>query len=157
MSPAPPPTWTTEPREPSPADSTTAEPSLLRPLLVMAAIGSAVIHFAFAPPHLDLAVSHGAFFLTVAWLQVAWALAVARRPSTLTYRLVLNAAVIAVWLVSRTIGIDGDKEAIGFPDSVATALEAFVVLGSFGPLARLLPTRPVRDLTAERCWGRRPC
>ena len=50
----------------------------------MAMRKTAIIHFAFAPDHLDEQTSHGVFFLVVGWLQllVAGALAFGggRRP-----------------------------------------------------------------------------
>lgn len=132
-----------------------SEPSVLRPLLVIASLGAAAIHFGFAPAHLQTNTVHGAFFLAVAWMQVAWAIAVARNPSRLTYRfgIVLNLGVIAVWLVSRTVGISGEVEPFGFPDTVAAGLEAFIVLGSFGPLTRRLPSSPMSELTTGVMLG----
>lgn len=127
----------------------------MQPLLVIAGIGAAAIHFGFAPMHLAESTVHGAFFIVVAWAQLAFALAVAKRPSPLVYRLgiALNLGVIAVWLVTRTIGISGDAEPFGFPDSVAAGLEAFMVLGSFSPLARRISGQPVRDLTRGMALG----
>lgn len=132
-----------------------SEPALLRPLLVIAGLGTAAIHFGFAPVHLEANTLHGVFFLTVAWLQLAWALAIARRPTPLVYRLgiVLNAAVIGVWIVSRTVGISGDVEPIAFPDGLAVGLQAFIIIGSFGPLASRLPRTSFRDLTSGAVLG----
>ena len=132
-----------------------AGPALVRPLLVIASLGSAAIHFGFAPIHLQISTVHGAFFLTVAWLQLAWAFAVARKPSTLIYRLgiVLNGAIIGVWIVSRTLGISGEVEPFGFPDRLASALEVFLIVGSVGLLARHLPRTPLRERTLGAVLG----
>ncbi len=114
------------------------EGAFLRSLLVIASLGAAAIHFAFAPAHLEEQTSHGLFFLAVAWLQMGWAFAVFRAPSALVYRagIALNLGVLAVWLMSRTVGIDGEVEPFGLADSVAAGLEAFVVLGSLAPIAK---------------------
>jgi hypothetical protein len=47
----------------------------LRMALVLASLGAAAIHFGFAPAHLAESTAQGVFFLAVAWLQVAGALA----------------------------------------------------------------------------------
>lgn len=149
-----PPVWADVPAPP-PAPPAAEQPAILQPLLVIAALGSAAIHFGFAPMHLEANKVHGAFFLAVAWLQLGWALAVARKPSTLTYRLgiLLNAGVIGVWLVSRTVGIDGVVEPWGVPDGAAAGLQAFVIVGSFGPLTRRLPRTEFRELTTGAVLG----
>jgi len=136
-------------------DPALAEPTILRPLLVIASLGAAAIHFAFAPVHFDENTVHGAFFLVIAWLQLGWAFAVARQPSRLSYRfgIMLNLAILGVWLISRTVGINGVVEPFGLPDSVAAALEAFIVVGSFRPLARRLPRTPMADLTRGMILG----
>lgn len=88
---------------------------------------------ALAPDHLTQSATHGAFFLVVAWVQlgVAWALGTGRAPRWLFLGTALfDAAVIGVWLASRTVGVDGAVEQAGFPDAVATGLEAVVVLGT---------------------------
>ena len=147
---------TTPPAQvPGAAHRLEAGPALVRPLLVIASLGSAAIHFGFAPIHLQISTVHGAFFLTVAWLQLAWAFAVARKPSTLIYRLgiVLNGAIIGVWIVSRTIGISGEVEPFGFPDRLASALEVFLIVGSVGLLARHLPRTPLRERTLGAVLG----
>lgn len=132
-----------------------SEPAILRPLLVIAGVGAAAVHFGYAPAHLDVNTVQGVFFLTVAWLQLGWALALAKRPSPLVYRLgiLLNAVVLGVWLVSRTTGISGDVEPFGFPDIVASGLAAFIVIGSFGPLVRRLPGRQLRNVTSGAVLG----
>ena len=139
----------------SPDQGATSEPPILRPLLAVAGFGAAAIHFGFAPMHLQTSTVQGAFFLTVAWLQLGVALAIIRKPSPLAYRLaiVVNATVIAVWIMSRTVGINGEVEPFGFPDSLAAALQAFIVIGSFGPLTRRLPQRPLREATAGALLG----
>jgi len=129
--------------------------TVLRPMLVLASLGAAAIHFAFAPVHLEENQVHGLFFLVIAWLQVGWAFAVSRRPSRLTFRLgiVLNLSILGVWLMSRTVGINGEVEPFGWPDSIAAALEAFIVIGSFRPLINRLPRTQVPDLSRGLALG----
>lgn len=113
-----------------------------RGLIVLASLGAAAIHFGFAPGHMAENSVHGAFFLGIAWLQLALGVGVALRPSKRLFigAMVVNAGVIAVWLVSRTIGISGEVESIALADGAASALAALVVVGScvqaFGGLPR---------------------
>ena len=136
-------------------DRSPRDASPVRALLVMASLGAAAMHFAFAPAHLATSSVHGGFFLVVAWLQIAWAAAVAWRPSRAVYRLgvLLNVAVIGVWIASRTVGINGEAEAVGLPDAAASILEGLVVVGAFGAAERLLPRRAVRRATAGAFLG----
>ena len=59
-------------------------------------LGAAVIHFAFAPDHLDEQTSHGVFFLVVGWLQLlgAGALAFRWRPQ----RAWLLGTAVSAWV-----------------------------------------------------------
>ena len=117
-----------------------AEPSGRRLLALTVAVasgGAGLLHLAYAPDHLASSGTHGAFFLAVAWIQIAFALAVAfgRAPrAALIGAMFFNAAVIVVWLVSRTAGIDGPAEAVGAPDLLACMFE-LVVIGGCGLLA----------------------
>jgi hypothetical protein len=65
------------PPAPDPASTSTLG-DLVRWLVVGACVGSAVIHFAYAPTHMDEDAVHGAFFLGVAWAQLGAAFALAR-------------------------------------------------------------------------------
>lgn len=111
-----------------------------------------LVHAAMAPEHFEESALFGAFFVTVAALQWAWAVAVYRgapRP-WLRAGAVLNLAVIGVWLLSRTTGLPLGPEAwtpegIGIPDVLASVDEAFLavvalaVLGTARPARRLVP------------------
>jgi hypothetical protein len=88
---------------------------------------------------------YGVFFATVAWCQAVWAAWVVYRPSP---RLLLagnvgNALIIAVWIVSRTLGIgigpQVGPEAISAADTLCVLLELAVVAGAAALLA--LPFR----------------
>jgi hypothetical protein len=109
---------------------------------------AAAIHFAFAPAHFAEHTSHGAFFLASGVLQAMWAVLVLASPKWRRPLLavgLLNLVVIGVWVVSRTVGIPRSEgaEAVGFPDALATACEAgIVVIGATGLLSRVDLRRP---------------
>jgi hypothetical protein len=139
------PTTATEPASPDgpggpTADETAAGTTIAdvaRTLAAVAMLGAGVIHFAFAPDHLSEQTSHGVFFLVVGWSQLlgAAALAFCWRPQRqwLLGAAALNAGVAALWLLTRTAGLPGEEaEPVGFPDSLASALE---VVAAASPLA----------------------
>src|SRR6516162_5726367 len=74
----------------------------------LAVIGAAtaVIHFAVAGAHFQEYWLYGVFMLVVAWLQVLWAILAVVRPSRLLLGagVILNVGVIAVYVVTRTVG-----------------------------------------------------
>jgi hypothetical protein len=118
----------------------------------LAMLGAGVIHFAYAPHHLQEQTSHGVFFLVVGWAQLAGAAALAFtwRPqrSWLQGTALLNLGVAAVWLVSRTAGMPGDQpEAVGFPDSLASALEVVAAVAALAIAYGWLVDRPIRAAT----------
>lgn len=155
MSFATPPTAFAAPEAPPDEGTSTLTDAVLRPVLVLASLGTAAIHFAFAPMHLEANQSHGLFFVAIAWLAVGWAFAVSRQPTPLTFRLgaLLNLGILGVWLTSRTAGIGGEVEPFGWPDSIAAGLEGLIVVGSFGPLVNRLPRTRVPDLTRGLALG----
>jgi hypothetical protein len=118
-------------------------PSPLSVTLAFSSIAAAAIHFAVVGDHFDVGLLHGLFFVTVAWAQVLWALAVlvAPRPAVLTAGIVGSAAIVAVWALSRTVGVPvppdpWSPEAVGVADLVATGLELVVIAGGVVALSR---------------------
>jgi hypothetical protein len=117
------------------------------PLLVLTAVASAAggaVHALVCPEHFHEAVAFGVFFAVVSAAQLSAAIVLVARPSRriLTAIAFGNAAVIAVWAVSRTIGVPigptpWQPEAIGGADKLAVLLEIAVVTASW----RLLATR----------------
>jgi hypothetical protein len=94
------------------------------------------------------------FFTAAAALQLLWAAAVLTWPRRrlLVMGATGNAAVIFIWLASRTVGLPvgpepWTREAITFPDMLATVFEGGVVL-----LAVLLRsnTMPIEDVLISR-------
>jgi hypothetical protein len=108
----------------------------LRLTLVAASLGAAVLHFGYSPSHFDQYWVYGAFLVAVAWLQVASAVGLLLRPTraVLLATIALDAIVIAVWALSRTAGVAlgpaaSTAKSVGYPDVLATALEALIVVG----------------------------
>jgi len=104
--------------------------------LAILSVATAVIHFAVAGSHFQQYWAFGVFMLVVAWLQVLWAVALVFRPAQwlIGSGALLNAGVIGVYVVTRTVGdvigpAPNSPEAVGFGDALCTALEVVVVIG----------------------------
>ena len=113
--------------------------------ITMAALsaGAAAMHFAMAPAHAAEWLPLGIGFAISGWFQLVFSLAVVARPSRrwLQVNVLFNLAFIAVWAVSRTIGLPvgpeaGHAEAISIVDGLCVGFEALMVLGSAMLLAR---------------------
>lgn len=99
--------------------------------------GAGVIHFAMVPTHAAESLVDGIGFAVVGWLQVACAVALAVRPNrrVLGATIAINAVVLLLWALSRTVGLPvgghvGVVEEIGSIDLLATVFEAAAVLGA---------------------------
>jgi hypothetical protein len=104
--------------------------------LAILSLAAAVIHFAVAGEHFQEYWVFGVFMLGAAWLQLAWAVLAAVRPVRLLLwsGIVLNAGVVAVYVVTRTAGdvigpTPHEVEPLGFGDGFCTVLEALIVAG----------------------------
>ena len=97
--------------------------------------GAAAVHAATVRAQMDLSPLYGWLFVAMAAGQISFALAVAARP----WRLVGvvgaagNAAILVLWVVSRTLGVPAGPEKgtvlpVGFPDALTAGLEAAVVV-----------------------------
>src|SRR4051794_34189069 len=106
---------------------------LLRWGMAILMLGAAGIHFAAMGEHAGVSWTHGLFFGFTAWAQVVLAALLVLGPARRTIQLaiLLNFAVIVVWLVSRTVGIaigtDGTPEPFAFADSLCAAFEALAI------------------------------
>jgi hypothetical protein len=105
--------------------------------------GAAIIHFVMVPAHLDEWTAEGVAFLVVAWVQVALAIALVRRPSRslLWLGIVANAAFAGAWAWTRIWGPpfgpnSGVAEDVSFVDITCTAFEIAFVLLALALLAR---------------------
>jgi hypothetical protein len=91
------------------------------------------IHAVAAVPHLDEYRVSGVLFSVLALFQIGWGIGVYRRPSPplLLAGIAVSCAVIAVWALSRTVGLPlgpeaGSAEAVGPLDAIATAIECTI-------------------------------
>ena len=140
------------------AESPAAQGAYADALLHLAALSivAGAIHAVVASPHFVEAWAYGTFFAVLAAFQLAWAVWIYARPSTPGFRIGagVNAAVIGVWIVSRTTGMPfgpepWQAESVGALDLAATAGEALIAVlcGAFlagatsRPSARWLPAR----------------
>jgi hypothetical protein len=117
--------------------------------LALTSLSAAAIHFAAIDVHLDEDVAFGVFFAVVAWGQALWAIGVLVAPRRWLIRagLIGNAAVIAVWVLSRTVGVPlgpqpWTPEAVGVADVISAILELGIVVGCAARLA-WKPDRPI--------------
>lgn len=112
-------------------------------------LGAGLIHMAVIPDHFGEDALSGLFFVVAAAFQLAWALAWARRPQrgVAVAGLGVNAAIVAIWLLSRTVGLPlgaepGVPEPLAAPDFLATIFELGIVCATLGcivsPLRRAL-------------------
>jgi len=102
--------------------------------LAVVSLATAGIHFAVMGDHFQEYVWFGIFFAVVAWFQALWALGVVVSPtrSLLLTGAIVNALVVVVWLISRTIGLPigpdpGIAEPAAFLDVLSTVLEVLIV------------------------------
>jgi hypothetical protein len=142
---------------PPTAAATSAEEDLatdlLLPVVVISSLAAAGVHAAVAPPHLRAGTLVGAFFVTCAPAQLAWAALAWRRrtPGVMEAGIAGNVAVLLLWLASRTVGIPGIvtvPEPVGPWDLTCALWEVVVVVGCLrlrheGALDRARGGRPI--------------
>ena len=142
-----------------PAESETVR--LTTPLDTIAAglsIGAASIHFAVLFEHLEEDFLYGVAFFAMAWFQALWPLAylVARRRWLAWVGVAGNAAITAVWVISRTVGLPFGPDAmepqmIGTLDLFATVFQVGLVLVLLPTVApRVVPALANRTLAAQK-------
>ena len=117
------------------------------PLAIVSSAAAAGVHAAVGPAHFREQLLFGLFFATSALAQIVWSVAMVSRPSRalLVAAVIGNTAVIALWLVTRTVGLPGllpTPEAVGPWDLCCAAWELVVVLTA----ARLLRDEGNLDL-----------
>jgi hypothetical protein len=100
-----------------------------------ASLGAGLIHLAAVSEHAAHWSVHGVFFLVLGVVQLGWAVQAMESSSLPAPRLyaAVNAAVIGLWFVSRTMGLPvgpepWGAEAVGIADLLCSALEAAVVV-----------------------------
>ncbi len=118
-------------------------PARVLSAIALASIAAGAINLAAAATIGRDSTQNLAFFVVAAAAQLAWgAVALVRAPRWwLALGAVGNLLVVATWVVSRTIGLPVGEYAgitlpVGFPDGLATALEAVTVVGAAALLVR---------------------
>jgi hypothetical protein len=130
--------------------------SIFAPVAIIAAalsLAAAGIHFSVIQEHLEVDVAEGVFFFGIGVFQVIWAQVYLLRDSSRVAQVgaLVNAAVVVLWVVSRTIGLPYGPtpwvpEGIGLVDLFATSFE----IGLIGVLLpRALPQRFAGWLSGE--------
>lgn len=129
----------------------------LWPALAAASTCAAAIHFSVTDEHFRQYWLFGAFFLATGALQMVWAMAALVRPSRslCLAAIVINAPIVALWVLSRTSGLPigpeaGSAEPVALLDILATACEIALVaaalpllrLDRLSPSVRRVQTRP---------------
>jgi hypothetical protein len=99
-----------------------------------ASLGAGLVHLAVVHEHLAEWWLFGVFFVAVGALQVGWAVLALARDRVPAPRAIaaVNAGVIVLWAVSRSVGLpvgpeQWTPEAVGLADVVCAALEVVVV------------------------------
>lgn len=125
---------------------------LVRAVVLSAA--ASLIHMLMTPVYFEQWLGYGAFFFTVSFAQLLYAtsLAVARTTRLeLWAGIIGNAAIVAMWLVTRTLGIPffgpeaGQVQPVGWPDLLATLIE-LALIGHLIVLLRMVPELERRPL-----------
>jgi hypothetical protein len=123
--------------------------TVLRWVVAALMLGSGAIHFAMMGEHAGVSWTHGLFFATAGWLQLGLAAMIGFRPTkpVITLGIVLNVALLTVWLLTRTVGIaiggDGTPEAWGKVDGLCAVFEGLAILASAGLLSKSISRRPL--------------
>jgi hypothetical protein len=107
----------------------------------------AILHVSAAVGHINESLLYGLGFIGLALAQATWSaslLATAGGRRVLTAGLLLNLAVVAVWALSRTVGLPlgpdlGHPESAGIPDLIATFDELLLIALGARRLARERP------------------
>jgi hypothetical protein len=124
---------------------------LIRNVLSLLSAGAGAIRFAVVQSHFEEYWLYGVFFSALGWFQVGWAILVVAQPSRSVDLLggLVNAGVVVLWVVTRTIGIPigpeaGSPEEAQFADVLATVFEILLVAGIFGLFQPRLGRRSLR-------------
>lgn len=132
------------------AEQSTDRTVFARLLLAAASIAAGLIHATVVPHHLGESTILGVAFIATAIFQIAWAAPVSVRLDRrlLDMGALVNGAIVAAWIVSRTVGLPFGHHAwiaepIGAADAMATVLELLIIIGS--TLVRI--SQPDRDYT----------
>lgn len=117
----------------SPGSMVELERILVLPIATLS-LGAGLIHLAVIGDHFREDQLSGLFFVVAAAFQLSWAVVLGRRPRRAVHLVGAagNAAIIVVWLLTRSFGLPfgahaGIAEPIGFADLLATLFEAIIL------------------------------
>ncbi|WP_407664622.1 hypothetical protein [Mycolicibacterium anyangense] len=103
----------------------------------VASIGAAVIHIGVAPVHWRDWAPSGVFFAAIAVFQLVWGFLAWSRPTAmvLSAGVAANAALVGLWIVSRTVGLPlgpnaGQPEAVEAAGICVLLLQCYVIMGA---------------------------
>src|SRR5262249_11859729 len=135
------------------SDRTVSSNRIVACCLAIVSLATAVIHFDVAGSHFQDYWLFGVFMLAAGWLQLAWAILAAARPSRLLMcsGIALNAGIVGIYVLTRTAGAligptPHEAESVGLGDAFCTAAEVVVVVGC----AWLLAVRADRRVPQSR-------
>jgi hypothetical protein len=124
-----------------------------------ASLGAGLVHLAVVQEHLDEYWLYGTFFAVLGTAQLLWAVAALARDRAPWLRTIAygNLAVVALWAVTRTVGLPigpehWEPEAAGRADVLCTLLE--VAVAGLLLVAARLPTTASRTTGSNRSTGR---
>jgi hypothetical protein len=113
----------------------------LRVATALLSVAAGAIHLAVIDAHFREYWLFGVFFVIVALFQVGWGVLILfrQRPAFLWLGGAVNAAVLGIWTLSRTVGLPlgpgaGIPESISLTDLVASGYEILIVAGVAGLL-----------------------
>jgi hypothetical protein len=134
--------------------TTSAKQHLIVLAAALLSAGAAAIHYAVINGHFDEWWGFGAFFVASGIAQLAWAIAAVTWPSRSLFWLGVlgNAAIVALWIVTRTAGTllgpePHTPEPVGLADTVATGFEAAIVACALLLASRAPGRRNARKLS----------
>jgi hypothetical protein len=121
----------------SPGTVPDRKPARALSAIALASIAAGAINIAAAATVGRASSQNLAFFAAIVAVQIGWgAVALVRAPRWwLALGAAANLVAAVIWVVSRTAGLpagpeSGIKLPVGFPDTLATALEAAIVVGA---------------------------
>ncbi len=127
---------------------------LLLSTAALLSVAAAVIHVWVMPEHFEEWWGYGMFFLVAALTQALYAIVLLRTPTPTLLRvgIIGNVAIVALWVVTRTIGIPifgphaGEIEAIGAID-VASKLVEVLLIVVLGVMLQSASQRPPQTMS----------
>ncbi|MFM8861211.1 MAG: hypothetical protein ACKOIA_01945 [Acidimicrobiia bacterium] len=147
---------TTEQTESNESDTGRSDTSTtVRWLAAVLSATVGAVHFGYAPHHLSEDWAHGWFFLLLGAYELTFAVLIVTRPRRWLWAsaLVVGVGSVAVWVVSRTVGLPFGPEALRTEDASAPDIVCTVIsmaIGALALLSLLAPTRLQRPVRLRR-------